>query len=289
MIPVVHLPPGDQWDQTLLDDLLSAALYPHGLEFERLDAYPAAAPGIVAIIPGRYWAGHTAAITEAISRYQWVLGIRTGDEEDLFDISEVQHPNIRWWVQTPRVGKDYGTARFLPLGYTPHFSHLPAQPPEKPLDAVLVGQCTHDRRGRAFDAMACVARLKYVQATHGFTQGLPPAEYAHLMVQAKVVPCPSGAVSPDSFRVYEALEAHTIPIADDISPAYDSRGYWEQMFPGEPFPTLTDYDCLRGYIDDALADYPRAANRVAAWWMGYKRGLARSLRNDLESLGADLA
>ncbi|MFG1794150.1 hypothetical protein [Nocardia sp. NPDC049149] len=286
MTPVVRLAPGSQWDQVLLNDLLSGELWAHGLQFERLDSYPREAEGICLVVPGRYYAEHAAEISEAIAKYRWVLGFRVGDEEDLFDVSAVRHPAIRWWVQTPRTDRDYGTARFLPLGYTPHFSHSPADPPAKPLDAVLVGQCTHDRRAQAFDALARVARPKYVQATHGFTRGLPPAEYAHLMLQAKVAPCPSGPASPDTFRVYEALQAHAIPVLDDITPGYDSRGYWERMLSGCPAPILTDYDDLPGYIEDALVDYPRLANRIIAWWIAQKRSLAIALREDLQALGA---
>lgn len=287
-IPVVRLAPGNQWDQVLLDDLISGAFYPHGLEFEGLDAYPAEAAGILLVIPGRYYASHTAAITEAISRYRWVLAFRVGDEEDLFDIAAVKHPNIRWWIQTPRVGKDYGTARFLPLGYTPHFAALPAQSPEKSLDVFLSAQCTHARRAQAFDALARVPRSKRVRATGGFTQGMPAEEYAEFMAAARIAPAPSGAVSPDSFRAYEALEAHTIPIVDDISPAYDSRGYWERMFPGSPMPVIRDYDDLPGWIDDVVADYPRLANRITAWWMATKRRMAAALREDLIDLGVSL-
>lgn len=266
----------------MLDDLFENRLYPTGFEFERHEGYPTTA-GTILIIPGRYWVGHEQEITDAIRRYEWVLAIRTGDEEDLFDIAVVQHPNIRWWTQTPRRDCD---ARLLPLGYTPHFREMPAAAPEKPRDVVLVGQCTHDRRAQAFDALARVVRLKYVQTTNGFTQGRSPEEYRSLMLGAKVAPCPPGPASPDTFRAYEALEAHTIPIVDDITPGYDSRGYWERMFPGSPLPVLTNYDDLPGYIEDALADYPKRANRIAAWWIAEKRRWARKLTEDLLALKA---
>ncbi|WP_454199572.1 hypothetical protein [Nocardia sp. Marseille-Q1738] len=289
MIPVVRLAPGNQWDQNLLDLLLSNQLYPTGLEFERFDAYTKA-DGIILIVPGRYWHKHTAEISEAISRYQWVLAIRTGDEEDLLDIGRIVHPNIRWWAQTPQTEKDYGTARLIGLGFPPHFNNL-GEMPDRVIDVFLAAQRTHERRDQAFDAIDQGDRgwNSVTVSTAGFTQGEPPHNYARLMGMTKVAPAPSGAYSPDSFRLYEALEAHAVPIADDISPAYDSAGYWERLFPGVPFPILRNYADLPGYIEDVLTDYPRIANRVAAWWMGYKRGLARQLREDLELLGAELA
>jgi hypothetical protein len=281
MIPVVHLEPGDQWDQNMLDRLLSGELYPHGLQFENAAPWPDAS-GIVLMIPGRYWHDGTDEIAEAIARYQWVLAIRTGDEEDLLDIRKIAHPNIRWWVQTPRTDRDYD-ARLIPLGFPPHFNNLFG--PNRVLDVFLSAQCTHERRVQAFDALPEGPR-RHIEPTEGFTQGLRPSDYARWMCKTKVAPAPSGAFSPDSFRLYEALEAHAVPIADDISPAYDSEGYWERLFPGAPFPILRDYANLLGYINDVLTDYPRIANRVAAWWMGYKRGLARALRKDLGLLGA---
>lgn len=287
MIQVGRLAPGDQWDQNILDLLFANRLWLTGMEFERVEGYPHT-DGAVIIIPGRYWADRTGEITEALSRYEWVLAIRTGDEEDLFDIRAVEHPNLRWWVQTPRTDKNYGEARLIPLGFPPHFNNL-GDVPDRPVEVFLSAQNTHARRAEAFAALAHDQHLQRVTATEGFTAGLRPEEYAQQMCAAKVAPAPSGAFSPDSFRLYEALEAHTVPIADDISPTYESRGYWRMLFPDAPFPILTDYADLSGYIGDILADYPRIANRVSAWWMRQRRQIAGSLRADLEQLGADLA
>lgn len=286
--PAVHLPPGRQWDTTMLNLLLDGSLYPHGLKFERLDAYPDA-EGILLAIPARYWADHTGSINEAIAKYRWVLAFRTSDEEDTFDIGKIVHPNIRWWVQTPRAGRDYGDARLFGVGYTPHLAVLPSQPPEKSVDLFMSAQQTHARRQAAFDALAGTQHMARVHATTGFTHGLQPAEYAQQMCQAKIAPAPSGAVSPDSFRLWEALQAHCVPIADAVSPVDGVAQYWTRLFGSVPFPVITDYSDLPGWIDDQLADWPRPANRIAAWWIREKRAMAHKLRDDLKTLGADVA
>jgi hypothetical protein len=157
------------------------------------------------------------------------------------------------------------------------------------LDVFMSAQNTHVRRNECFDALEGDlpgVALKFVNATEGFTQGLDPATYVQQMRYTKVAPAPSGAQCPDSFRVWEALESHAVPIADDISPVYDSQGFWDMLLPGAPFPILTDYADLPGLIEDVLTDWPARANRVTAWYMRYKRQMATDLVTDLRELGA---
>lgn len=272
----------------MVDGLLSGRLYPHGLELEPIDGWPDA-PGIVLVVPGRYWHDCTDDINTQIARYQWVLAIRAGDEEDLLDPKLIQHNNIRWWIQTPRADRDYGDARLFGVGYTPHLAQLPPEPPDKPTDVFMSAQQTHIRRREAFDALAGTPHMARIHATGGFTQGLQPAEYARQMCQTRIAPAPSGAVSPDSFRLWEALQAHAIPIADAVSPVDGITRYWYRLFGDPVFPVIENYSDLPGWINDLLADYPRNANRITAWWMREKRALAHRLRADLEMLGADLA
>ena len=285
MITVGRLAPFDQWDQNMLDLLFANELYATGLEFKRVDGYPTKVDGCVLIIPGRYWVERPNAISEAISRFEWVLAIRTGDEEERFQPDRVYHPNIKWWVQTPKVGAEYPEgSRFFGVGYPKHFNHPEPQP--RVLDSFLSAQRTHQRRVECFLAMNDVRGVKRVNATAGFTQGMTPEEYAQLMCSSKTAPAPSGPESPDSFRAYEALQAHTVPIVDDITPAYDSEGYWRLVHPDAPFPILTKWEQLPGYTQDVVKRWPANANRITAWWMRYKRQMAHWLVEDLTGLGA---
>lgn len=284
-ITVTRLAPGNQWDCNMLDRLFANQLYPTGLEFRRVDGYPNHVDGCILIIPGRYWHQRANEISETLSRYDWILGIRTGDEENDFDPYSVWHNNIKWWVQTPQVGHDYdeGT-RFFGVGYPPHFNHL--KPSERNVDVFLSAQDTHERRTECFAAVGRAKGTKMLHRTAGFTQGMDKDEYALWMRSAKIAPAPSGAVSPDSFRLYEALESHTVPIADDISPTHDSSGYWRMVHPDAPFPILDKYEQLPGYIEDQLKEWPANVNRITAWWMRYKRQMSQWLREDLTELGA---
>lgn len=283
MIPVGRLAPVNQWDQTMLDDLLVNRLADTGLMFERHEGYPARVDGCCLVIPGRYWHGHEAEISRALARYSWVLLFITSDEESLF--GTVDHANIKTWRQTPRQGREYPGERFFGVGYTPHVRMLPVEPPEKTLNVFLSAQDTHERRHDCFLHLEGL-RASRVHRTAGFTQGMDPAEYMRCMSIAKLAPAPSGAVSPDSFRLYEALEAGAVPIADAVSPIDGLTDYWQRLFPDAPFPVIEDYKEMGSVIADALSDWPRSANVVAAWWIRQKKAMASNLLSDLKWLGA---
>jgi hypothetical protein len=287
MISVGWLAPKGCWDQNMLMQLFDNQLYPTGIEFKHHDGFPNVDAGCVLAIPGKFWRDHVDVINDAISRYSWVLAVRVSDEEDWFDIKAVEHHNIVWWAQYARTDRDYNNARMLGVGYPPHFNKLPSEPYEKPIEVFLSAQNTHERRRQAFSHLK-ESDVRIIRETEGFTQGLEPEKYMYYMYYTKVAPAPSGAATPDSFRLYEALQAHCVPIADDINPlpTYDSRGYWQRLFPDAPFEIIEDYNELPQLIDEALSEWPANTNRVTAWWMRYKRSLAHALRADLAAVGA---
>lgn len=302
-IHVAKLRPTSQWDQTILNLLWSNQLTPTGFDFTisehgeppaneetssgdtMLNDLPDT-DGVVLIIPGRYWHRYTADITRAIANYRWVLAVRTGDEENNFDITKIVHPNIRWWVQTPDIRTQYGDVRKFGVGFTTHFCDLPTHLPHLDYDLFLSAQNTHPRRYNAFAITNCMPGVnKVVHTTAGFTQGLAPQLYMNYMIHSKVALAPAGPDTPDTFRLYEALQSHCVPIADDVCANHDTTGYWESVLPDAPFPVLTEWGDAPGIVKQALADYPRNANRIAAWWMRQKRQYANWLHQDLNMLG----
>ena len=272
-IPVGRLAPKDQWDQNMLDELFANRMYHTGCEFSRHEGYPKA-DGCILIIPGRYWFKRCNEISESLSRYQWVLAIRNGDEEDLFDPDRVVHPNIRWWVQSPRPGRDYDGARLFGVGWPAHFNTLPNTFRNTPV--FLSAQNTHPARNECFDALTDIEG--HIVATDGFTRGMPREEYVANMCAAKIAPAPSGPVTADNFRLFEALQAHTVPIAD-------TKEFWNMLF-DPAFPIVDKYAQLPGYIKDQLRLWPANTNRITAWWMHTKRRYTRWLLDDLTELGA---
>lgn len=293
MIDVVWLKPRPLDHFMLMDIFANVNWNPVGnLDYNIIDTFEEATQdGVVAIIPGA--SQDAEEINEKLKLYKWVLLIIVSDEENLFELDKIGHPNLILWVQTPRANVQYKNARVFGVGYafSRQFVHkYKKQYSEKSEDVFISGQNTHKRRRTIFKKLHTYAEEnqdKNVQIfeTEGFTQGMKSPEYYKHIANAKVVPCPSGVVSPDSFRLYEALEFGAIPIADDISPDidYDSTGYWNKVLPNAPFPTLKN-NKIASLIDKALNNFPQYSNDVFSWWIKQKRQFSYDLIDDIRSI-----
>lgn len=292
MIDVVwHLP--KPLDHFMLQDIFAEVDFsPVGsLKYHIVGTFgEARGDGVVAVINGT---NHKIKyLNEKLSVYKWVLLIVVSDENNLFKVDEVKHPNIKIWVQTPRADKDYGDARLFGVGYghsSKYRSKFTQEYLMKPIDVFISGQNTHSRRetifSKLFEYKESHTDNIQINTTKGYTQGLKPVEYYRKMAATKVSPCPSGVISPDSFRLYEALEFGAIPIADDVSPAewYNSLGYWNKLFPDAPFPILQD-DEIETRLEALKDNYQQKANLVFAWWIKQKRKYAYDLVDDIRAL-----
>lgn len=277
------------WDQGMIEHLLSNRMWATGFDFahtEDVADVPDGA-GAVIVMPARAQVAHVDRLNDDIERLAWVLLLLTGDEEASFPAERVAHPNMRLWVMSPRPGRPaHEAATKLGTGFPPQLHTLmPSVAPDKTSDFFFAGQVTHERRTQ------CVEQLEQLDGgechpSAGFTQGLPPAEYMAGLAAAKVAPCPSGPETPDTFRLFEALEAGCVPIADTRVPKGDFPDWYWTWFFGEepPFPVLRDWVDLPHYIRETLADYPAVNNRVMAWWLHKKRDMARTLAAQIGEL-----
>lgn len=275
-------PPRGMWDQELLQDIFKDNRFVDatGVTIPTVNGLTMHKYGAIVVLPGAYQSGYIKQINSELGKYEWVVLIVTSDEEGKFPVEDINHPNIKTYVQYPKVGRHDKYAKW-PLGYTPE-TRADVKFTDKPLDWFFSGQNTHKRRNE------CIERLRRMEngtliETEGFTQGLKPSEYFEQLSAAKVAPAPSGPVSADSFRLYEALEAGCIPIGDNISPKGDKQ-FWRYMFGDVPFPTINDYSDLPGYTEDQLIDWKEKANRVQAWWIKKKRDLKQQLIQDVADL-----
>lgn len=304
-VPVVWLsfkedtPARGYWDHGMLEQLFASDMWRpagFGYKFAHYQAIQPEFEGAVVVFPARAQVDCLAQLNEALAGLEWVVLMLTGDEEADFPVENVKHPNIRIWVMSPRPGRHdrYGK---LGTGYPPQAREwLPKyekQAMERGLDYFFAGQLTHKRRwplqqvNETIKEFAAVNKIRgQFQATEGFTQGDPPEHYYANLADSKVAWAPSGPETPDSFRLFEALEAGCVPLADALDPKGQfPANYWTWFFGSEPpFPVYTDLEQLQGKTTEAARAYPGLNNRVFAWWQAHKRQFAYTVFNDIKEV-----
>lgn len=299
------------WDQCVLERLLDRSLWrpPNPVEYVHHviddtaplwlsswaieDDGPLSDTGAVLVVPGAHNAHgeHVDRLVSLLESLPWWLLILTGDEERSFPIERLTiHERAAVWATSGRPG-DERIAVTLGFGLQPAvLDALDAQNerlPKPPFRASFVGQDTHERRHEMVAAMRTLPpddAPMYLTDEFGGTagpsgKGLTPDSYALTLTESAVVPCPSGPVIPDSFRLFEAIQAGAVPIADIVTTAHGREPtYWNTVCGGEvPFPTIVDWATLPAVIDVVMADWPVAANRAGSWWSMRKRELSIKL------------
>lgn len=267
----------DYWDYGILD-LLN---YPS----EDVRKLPKTDTAIV-VLPARHHAGYEDAVNHQLKRINKVVLFLMGDEEADFDVSKIDHGDIQIWVQNPHPGI-HDQYHKIGTGYTPQSQTiLPTLKPKKTRTVFFAGQITHQRREELQRVLEHYKKYSGGDVssvyTEGFTQGLKPDDYYKGMAGAIVAPAPSGAVIPDSFRLFEALESMAIPIADEKCADGSTMDYWDWLFnEAVPFPKVIDWDRLPTIVAEILADYPRNLHHQTAWWLQKKREFKWKVREQL--------
>lgn len=284
---------GAWWDQTIVETMLADSR--HNLT-HHVGSWQSVPPtdGVVVVTPGHYDAEGIARLNGHLERRRWAIIIVTSDEEDTFDWSQISVPHGRRivWKQHPTTSTP---DRILPLGPPAHALDIdPAD--SRGLAWVFAGQITHERRqqmARALTGLAggtFVPTDRFLDTEHGVTTD----RHMALLQRSRYAPAPSGPNTPDSFRLYEALEAGAIPIVDDgpirhpdefvrtlMSSTYFDRAFWTPP----PFPKVSDWHDAVDIIQDTdpLAE---ETLRLAceSWWQLEKRNLARRLDADITTL-----
>lgn len=283
------------WDQAIIEDLLSGAAWaPPGMPaFRHVESIhdTERGEGAVVVVPARHHADphRVRMLLERLDTLDWSLVVLTGDEEAAFPARSLLRRNgIRRavWVQTPKPSRISDEMVAVPNGYAPEVRAELARHPgsPRPLDWYFSGQITHERRVEMAKVLTTMD-FGQLRETAGFTQGVDRPTYAAEMVQAKLAPCPSGPITPDTFRFAEACEAGAIPIVDDGGCGYD---YWHQLGGALPFPIIAEWAGFADLAVELVEEYPMRATRVQAWWLALKRTLAWRLYDDLVALGAPM-
>lgn len=241
------LTPRGMWDQTLLELIFKDANHYTEITPELDNAF--------VIIPGAYQQDYVKQINEELAKLRECKVIFTSDEENLFPIDEIEHPNIKIYGTYPNT-KYKTKVHWLPIGPARiNENKLPV----KDLGWAYSGQVNHSSRKRLVKALKKMKNGVLIE-TGGFSQGLPRDEYYELISRAKVIPAPKGVVSPDSFRLYEAMEAGAVPVTEEA-------WFWDLLFGEYPFPVFESWDNLKELM---TVNYPKQNNRVQAWWQRKK-------------------
>lgn len=274
----------DQWDSGMVLDLLQGNLWtPPGfpqfdiVEVKEIPKYDKA----VVVIPARHHAGEEDRINDNLKNIRHAVLFLIGDEEAVFDVSKIDLPSDRIWVQNPHPGK-HDAYNKIGTGYP---QHIKVERHEKTTDIFFSGQITHKRREEMVGNLKELKSQGYnvdLIETEGFTQGLEPIEYYKRMSQSKLAPAPAGAEIPDSFRLYEALECMCVAMADDRNSQDTISNYWSWLLDEEPpFIKIDAPDEVAGISVRVLNLWPKLMHKQTEWYIKYKRKLSYQLMEAL--------
>lgn len=252
--------------------------------------------GAIVVIPAEYNAKHVDKINLALAKLPWCVLVLASDEAGLFPIELLDMTNVTsLWVMTPHFEKHV---------YPPGTNFLPEFYPQDARERIarfkslgfrrkhmcsFSGQITHERRYSLAEWME--AEGHYINKTPGFTQGLGRDDYYQLLVQTETTPAPSGPVTPDSFRAFEALESGGIPILDlycPSKPVQDCSRYWDSVLGQDhPVPVGAWTPYCDQIVEDNHDNWPMSSNLVFSWWQMYKREVRYRILDSIPGIEYD--
>jgi len=250
-------PARGMWDQNLFE--LAFEGYNHS---EKITDQEEA----IVIVPGAYQ--DVDKINREITKLTKCVVIITSDEENKFEINRLDHPEMKVFTTYPnQPPSEY--YNWLPIWYPPHANNV--SPLEKTIDWLFLGQINHQKRKEMRDEVYSIPK-GMIYDTGGFSRGLERSEYLSLMSRSKVVLCPRGNVSLDSFRIYEALECGSIPIAE-------GRTFWTNMFGECQFPVVDNRSEWNTHLRNSIEIYDHLSPKISEWWKQTKKDTFEKLRN----------
>lgn len=272
------------WDTGLIESAIAGKLWPTSLEFE---VVPEPQPGGVAVIHGEIALSKPAPIPD-----QTVI-IHGGDEHRQWQPPKLERSCV--WSQHAMPGQWQPDRKVVPA-WPPDTRDLMAGMERRPLAERrlwgFAGQATNQSRKSFIGAASGLAGGE-VHVSPGFSLGMDRKDYLRFLCDTAIAPSPGGSVDPEGFRLYEAIEAGCLPVAQRSYPGWHAGMDWWHWTLGEApsFPVVDnwqEFPALVGrYAEDKLA-LQRDANRAGAWWLRYKRGYALNLEADLAEVGASV-
>lgn len=276
-----------RWDEQYVEDLVSGNLkrpdswWPP-IDHREVSSLPRGDFAVVCFPAGAHADADVAWLNRELAKLGEVILFITSDEASRFPIDQIRHRRLHLWVMEPRPEIEYpaGT-HFLGCGSARAGKVGPTPPLQRVTPLWFVGQVNHVRREQMVANSASWPEGSVCDRTDGFLEGMPREDYLADMAAAKVVACPSGVQSQDSFRLHEALDLGCVPLADMLRPDYDGEGYWKMVMGYAPFPQIRHWTDIRGALDLVLDQYPWFNILCHSWWHDWRREMARDLRRQM--------
>ena len=157
--------------------------------------------------------------------------------------------------------QEVGSVHSFPLGFNKKHQKLINRPmKDRPIDVFFSGHMASTNRRHYlrwvidfFQDMPKEERPKLdFNITRGFNMGLSPEEYSQKLYQSKIVVCPAGNVSMETFRHYEAMRSGAIVVSPRLPQTKIYKGAaicqvdnWEQNVGQAIMDLLSDPDMLQ--------------------------------------------
>ena len=266
----------DKWDYGLLKEMFDK----YSIEQIKVNSLPIEERAFV-VIPGPQNIGHEEDISKELKNISRLVLFITGDEEGVFGIDKINHPNAEVWIQYPH--KKHEKYNKLPIGVPQHLKNNLPNYKTKTYDVFFGGQITHQRRQQLAEVMPSIENALY-KPTDGFAKGDNPVDYYDNLMNSKIAPCPAGAVSIESFRLFEAIEMMTLPIADLVDSSGLKYNFYKNVFNElVPFYQTRYWSELPIIVLNLLEEYPKNMHNVVCWWIKYKRDLGIKLMEQVNA------
>jgi hypothetical protein len=130
----------------------------------------------------------------------------------------------------------------------------------------------------------------HLLSSNGFSNGYNVGLYAATMEESIFAPCPAGN-SPETIRLYDALESGCIPISLHHEFIISSDAL--AQFGKPPFPLLNSWDELPTFLEDMkqqLAIHPEKIqilqDQCIDWWTQYKLNIASRIAERIADLNS---
>lgn len=279
------------WDQALAVELLSGRLWP--LPFDAEEHEPAPGEGGPVLAHG-VLARNRAWTTPS----PWSLVLHTSDEEQTWDSGAMRSERVKTWLNHAHPLRPIAHDRRTLIGWTPGTREALADMERKPSAGRALcgfaGQSQNLSRARMLEILRREgADVAVSQGFGASVSGLSRADYLRFLTEHAVVPCPVGNVSPDTMRLYEAIESGCVPIVERRFRGWpETTDFWDWTAGSAgppPFPRVDSWDELSGILDRYRTNpeiLQRDATAALAWWIGVKRQMAMDLIDDTRALGS---